>query len=509
VRALALPRRDWAAVAAGAVLVALAYPPFHLFLPSYICLVPAVRLILEAEADPRPLRRLLTQGFWFGLLSNALVLYWMIVALWHFTPLSALGYAATIAILAAWTAGLFAVTGWVRRRTGWGLLVVFPVFWTAMEWVIGHQGDVRFPWLGLGTSLTHYPVAVQIADLIGARGVGYLLVCANTALALASVARRDRRRVMRLVGAVLAGTIVAVGYGVVRMRTLPLRPLGTVAVIQPNVGFDDKWRANGDSLVDELIAMSAQVTRQTRPRLTVWPEAAVPGYFIQHPDWEASIRGQAAVSGVPLVVGGLDARRLPSGGWEYFNAAFVYDGAGEPSPEPPYHKNYLVPIVERVPFVNPRWFGDLKWFGGAGIGERGPVYTLPIGRFGILICYESIFEDLSRRYRRLGADFLVNITNDAWYGNTSASYQHPAHLVMRAIETRAGIVRAANDGISEFVDPLGREHQRTIKQTQAAEAGELMTSDAHTLYVALGDWVGLLSLVAAAALVGGAWSRRA
>ena len=134
---------------------------------------------------------------------------------------------------------------------------------------------------------------------------------------------------------------------------------------------------------------------------------------------------------------------------------------------------------------------------------------MPIGRFGILICYESIFEDLSRRYRRLGADFLINITNDAWYGNTSAAYQHPAHLVMRAIETRVGIARAGNDGISEFVDPLGREHERTRKGTRTFEAGEVYTTNAHTIYVMLGDWVGLLAVGGTLALlVAARWPKR-
>ena len=494
---------------AGSGLLAIAYPPFHLFAPSFVCLVPAVWLILAGEADPRPLRRNLVQGFWFGLLSNALVLYWMVVALWHFTPLSALGYAATVAVLALWSAGLFAVTGWLRRRTGIGLLVSFPLLWTAVEWAIGHQGDVRFPWLGLGTSLTGFPMTVQIADVVGARGVTFLLALANTALALAWLARRERTQVMRLVGGVAVGLLVAVGYGAFRMRTLELRSVGRVAVIQPNVGFDEKWRANGDSLLNELLRLSTTVTRETQPDLVLWPEAAVPGYFVEHPGWERRIQAHAAEHGVPLVIGGLDAHRRPGGGWDYYNAAFVYQADGRRAPEPAYHKNYLVPIVERVPFVNPRWFDKLRFFGGTTPGDRGPVYRLPLGRFGILICYESAFEDLSRRYRRLGAGFLVNVTNDAWYGRTSAAYQHPAHLVMRAIETRMGIARAANDGVSEFVDPLGREHLRTPKEVQTIQAGEVYVTDARTLYVALGDWVGWLSVVGTVILVGAAgWRKR-
>jgi len=507
VKPLALPRRDWPLIAAGGLLLPLAYPPFHLFVPSFVCLVPAVWLLLDGAADERPLRRHLVQGFWFGVLSNALVLYWMIVALWHFTPLSALGYVATVAVLGLWSAVLFALVGWVHRRTHLGVLIVFPILWTAVEWAIGHQGDVRFPWLGLGTSLTHYPMVVQIADVVGARGVTFLLALANTALALAWRAHARRTRAWRLAGGVVVGVALATAYGAVRMHTLVLKPVGKVAVIQPDVGFDKKWTADPDAIMDGLLRLSDSAITRTRPDLAVWPEAAVPGFFIQHPDWEARIRAQAAETRTPLVVGGLDTTPRRSGPWDYYNAAFVYDAAGRLL-EPPYHKHYLVPIVERVPFVNPHWFRGLQFFGAFAVGAPGPVYRLPIGRFGILICYESIFEDLARRYRRLGADFLINITNDAWYGNTSAAYQHPAHLVMRAIETRIGIVRAGNDGISEFVDPLGREHQRTVKQTRTFEAGEVLTTDARTLYVTLGDWVGMLSVASTLALLGAARWRK-
>jgi len=508
VKTLALPRSDWKLVAAGSLLLPLAYPPFHLLVPSLIALVPPVWLLARGAADPRPLRRHLAQGFWYGLLANALVLYWMVVALWHFTPLSALGYAATCVILGLWMAVLFGLTGWVVRRTGSSLLIVFPVFWTAVEWAIGHQGDIRFPWLGLGTSLTHFPVLVQIADVVGARGVTFLLALANTALAVAWLERRNLARALRLTAAVGLGLLAALGYGLVRQRTLQLERLGLVALVQPNVGFDEKWRADADSLVRELLRLSDEIAARTHPDLVLWPEAAIPGYFLNHPQWDAALREAAQRAGVPLVVGGLDARPAPRGGWDYFNAAFVYPGTGAPRLEPAYHKRYLVPIVERVPFVNPRWFGNLRWFGGAARGEPGALYHVPLGRFGILICYESAFEDLSRRYRRLGADFVVNLTNDAWYGRTSAAYQHPAHLVMRAIETRMGIARAANDGISEFVDPLGREHGRTGKGVSALEAGDLYTSRTRTLYVTLGDWVGTLVLLGSLALVIRAGSKR-
>jgi apolipoprotein N-acyltransferase len=120
----------------------------------------------------------------------------------------------------------------------------------------------------------------------------------------------------------------------------------------------------------------------------------------------------------------------------------------------------------------------------------------------VLICYESAFEDLARRYRGAGADFLVNITNDAWFGRTSAPSQHASHLVLRAIETRAGIARAANDGVSEFVDPLGRVTQPSRLETQTVVTGPLLTSDVRTVYVRWGDWVGTIAVLATLGFAG-------
>lgn len=504
-----MPRADWSLIAGGALLYVFAFPPFHLILPSFLCLVPAVWLILDGASDPRPLRRQLVQGFWFGVAAHGLVLYWIVVALWHFTPAVVAGYVATIAILAGYAAVTFALTGWVVRRTSLSVVAVFPLFWVAADWLVGHQGDIRFPWLGLGTSLTGYPTLVQVADVIGARGITLLLVAANAALAVAGRQRHDRRRVALHVGAVAAGVLLALAYGLVRERTLPLRPVGQIAAIQPNVAFDEKWeQGQREEILQRSLALAARAMRETPAELVIWPEAAVPGFFYDHPAWDRAIAALSERHALPQLVGGLDLTFTGPGEYEYYNAAFLYDSLGRRDRQPAYHKRYLVPITERVPFVNPRWF-KLRFFGGFGKGGPGPVYDIGIGRFGVLICYESIFENLSRGYRRRGADFLVNITNDAWFGRSTAPYQHAAHLVMRAIETRAGIARAANTGVSEFVDPLGRQHALTGLFVESLVTRELMTTDVRTPYVRWGDLPGGLSLVLAVLLALYAWRRSA
>ena len=494
VRGLLPSRRVAALAAATAALLFVAYPPASLVLPSFVCLVPLLWWMEDAVHAGE--RRVFWPGYWFGVFVNGAVLYWMVVALWHFTPLSLLGYIASLGVVLGplWGALTLGVVR-VRRRTGIPLWAVFPLLWTALEWLIAHLLDLRFPWLGLGTSLTRTPVLVQWADLAGARGVTLWLAWANVMVLLAL-----RRRAWRPAAALGASLALVVAYGVWRERTLVVRAATTVAVVQPNVDYEEKRRnRNNDSLVLGLMEQTRVARQDTAVRLVVWPEAVVPDFFLRHPDWEAAIGRLAAELRTPLLVGGLDAVPGPDGVYVPFNAAFFFDTTGSGRRAPVYHKHYLVPIVERVPFVDPRWFGGLRYFGGFGVGETLPVYRVGDAGFGTLICYESAFEDLPRRYRREGADFLVNITNDSWYGRTAAPYQHAAHLVMRAIETRMGIARSASTGISQFVDPFGRTFQSTPLFVERVESRMVLTTDGRTLYVRWGDWVGLLVLVGAAA----------
>jgi len=307
----------------------------------------------------------------------------------------------------------------------------------------------------------------------------------------------------RPVVAVLATVLCAWGYGAWRARTLPIRELGTVGLIQPNEGFREKWDPrHADSVVAKLVTMSRALESRGPLDLLVWPEAAIPGWLAEMPGWDSLFAALAREGHTPIFTGGIHAVSADV----YYNAAFLYDSTGQWRPYPVYGKHYLVPVVERVPFVPVRLFRSLpglgRWSGGFSPGSTLSLYPTRIGRFGVVICYESVFEDLTRRYRSAGADFFVNITNDAWYGRTAGPYQHAAHLVMRAIETRMGIARAANDGISEFLDPLGHTYAETGLEREAMVADRLRTSDVIPLYVRLGDWVGTLCVLATLGLAG-------
>lgn len=500
-------RRAALLIALGAVLLTASYPPFHLPAVSFIAIAPAVFLlrVLTARGDARLAFRL---GFWYGAAANGLVLHWLVVALWHFTPLAGLGYLATVAGLALFSGALWWLTVRVRVRLPMlPLWLLLPILWTALEWTIGHLGDVRFPWLGLGTSLADARLLVQWADIAGARGVTWWVVWCNVVLVEAALAWGvERRAAWRRLGAFALTLVAAAGYGIWRTRTLPLREVGVIGLVQPNEGFRDKWNpAHADSVVATLVNLSRRVRAQAPTDLIVWPEAAVPNVLSWEPTWDSSFARFARESRTPILAGGIDAVRM-GGDWRISNAAFFYDSTGTWRDAPVYAKHYLVPVVERVPFVPVAWFKLIPalghWSGGMLPGRTLPLYHAAIGRFGVIVCYESVFEDLARHYRAEGADFLVNITNDAWYGRTAGPYQHVTHLVMRAIETRMGIARAANDGISEFVDPLGRTTDETQLETQTVVAGHLFTSDVRPLYVRLGDWVGRISsLLALGALI--------
>ena len=548
-RALRPSRSEAVAILASAVLFGIAFPPFPFVVPVFVCLVPiavAVARLADCGGAGQAAAR---TGFWFGVVGFGINLYWLASALALYTNLAFLGYAGTLLGLGLIVAGALLALFAARHATKLPLAILLPVVWVTSELLLNYLSDLAFPWLPLGLSMARVPLLSQAADLSGVRGLSFWIAAINGLLADAWLLHANRAAVVRRVAAVVVLLAAVALYGAWRLSTVELRDVAPVAVVQPNIPQQEKWQAEnrqrivgiltgltreslsgsepqrgnlaGSDPESDSLALDGPAHRDPSvgdhalgagpaPRLILWPEAALPGFMMEHPEWADSVRSIAAAYHTPIIFGVLDVVFADGGDEQYeiYNAAMLADSTGRLGSQPPYHKSYLVPIVERVPFLNPRWFGGLRYFGAFGRGVHPTPFSFAFGKVGMLICYESIFPQRSRLYRQEGASLLVNITNDAWFGRTIAPYQHEAHLALRAIENRVGIVRAANTGISGYVDPLGRLHGATDLFVPATRTYNAQTTDIRTLYVRAGDWLGVISVMATLGLLVVAFRRR-
>ena len=502
-------RGDLLATFGSAVFFFFAFPPYTLVGPVFVCLVPLAVAIARAADGGDSAWRGARLGMWFSIFAYGSTLYWLITALLIFTNLAILGYLGSLFVITVTIAAAGMALFAARRVTRWPMAALLPFVWVASEMAFNHMSDLAFPWLPLGLGVTHTPVLAQIADISGVHGVSFWIALTNGLVADMWLARAHRRANLMRGAAIVAMVCAVAGYGEWRLHTVRLRPLGSVGVVQPNIAENQKWDSASISHVIDIMAKGTrQALDHDHPQLMAWPEVTLNDYLGAHPEWSDSLRALTAGSGVPLLLGFLDVTWHSRTDYDVYNAAMLI-GADGRATQPVYHKRRLVPIVERVPFLNPKWFGWAgQYFGSFGIGDGPVVYSVPFGKFGVLICYESIFPGESRQYRNDGADFLINITNDAWFGHSNAPYEHYSHLVLRAIENRTAIVRSANTGISGWIDPLGRIRAATPIFEPATRTYALETSDVRTPYDALGDFVGLLSVAVTLALAGRDWWQR-
>jgi apolipoprotein N-acyltransferase len=508
--ALLWPRRGERLLpAVAAVLLALSFPPLHPLIPPFVGLVPFALWIQALSPDVEGRRAAVRGALVFGTLYFGVLFYWILVALVWFTPLAILAFIGSMILLV----GAAALFGWMLHRSVHGarapLWLALPVTWTATEWFRAHwPGPLAFPWLGLGTSLTGYPELVGIAEIVGARGVTFWLALVNGLLAAAVLRARERRRWWAL-GAVTAVVVaLPMAWGVWRARTLPVREVGRVAVVQPNIPEDlkmsrreglDSTFASLDRLLPRIRPGSVQLVVLPEVTFQIFPRAVAYAADVDR------IQAYAREVGAPILFGSLGFTETGTGDYIPYNAAFLMKPQGLTDYE--YDKRYLVPMVERVPLLPAKWLRHLAYFGKFGVGQGWPLARVDGTAYAPLVCYESTYPQGARAFRLAGADVLLNITNDSWYGRepwwsrTTALWQHPAHMVMRAIENRMGVARAANTGISLFVDPVGRIHDATPLFQADLRVDPVLTTDIVTFYTRFGDLAGNGSAVAALALV--------
>jgi apolipoprotein N-acyltransferase len=474
------------AVLSGFLLI-LSFPKYGSGIMAWAALIPLFFALKEATA-----REALKTGFLTGFVAHVGILYWIVyvVVQYGYFPVYA-GIAAMLllaAFLSLYTA-CFAMGVVFLKDKGIRLWISAPLLWTLLEFMRAHL-LTGFPWENLAYSQYLYARVIQIADVTGIYGITFAVVIINAVLYdLFSARFRGRSLLTEAVVACLV-MMTIIGYGHYRIGSidelLKKAPRLGVALVQGNIDQDMKWNPLFQS---QTIDIYRSLSRQAGPvggGLIVWPETAAPFYFQQRNAMQEAVVDVARKSGSALLFGS-PSYEGENGRIAYMNSAFLLKPDGTVNGR--YDKVHLVPYGEYVPLRRLFPFiGKLV----AGVGDFKPgkgFYPLTIDglRLGVLICYEGILPEAARAYKREKSHLLVNITNDAWFGRTSAPYQHLSMTVFRAIESRLYLVRAANTGVSAIIDPKGEILSRTEIFERTTLTGDVKIIDEKTCYAAYGD----------------------
>ena len=513
----------WLALGTG-ILLFLTFPGTIGFWPAaWVSLVP----LLLAIKDVRPgvAARL---GLLAGMVHYVSLLYWIIIVLGKYGNLPLWISLPALLLLSLYMSSYLALfcaiisRVWKQRE----VLVVWvaPLLWVGLDFVRSFLFS-GFPWQDLGYSQYKALMLIQTADLTGHFGITFHIVLVNsvTALLLALwIANRSsvqaeqpfltlrlRRAWFRAILPALCVIIGALGYNVFRYHQVSQMIEGSpkmkIAVVQGNIEQDQKWSPSMRlETIDRYRKLSEQaiVRQEGPPDLLVWPETALPFVISDNPYFRRLQKDLLRkhkiwlLSGAPFYVEIEKKRSQQKKEYQSYNSAYLFTPEGEISGR--YDKQHLVPFGEYVPFSSIVSLpGPLvENIGSFSSGKPVKPLSCQGAAIGVLICFESIFPKLARDWTASGANLLVNITNDAWFGRSSAPRQHLSMAVLRAVENRRGLARAANTGVSALIDPLGR----IIGSSPIFQPFYLMADvpllQTNTIFVSFGYHFGLLCLLA-------------
>jgi apolipoprotein N-acyltransferase len=481
----------------GAAL-ALAFPNFGWGLLAWVALVP---LLLAIEGQP--LNLVFSYGCVQGIVFYGATFYWLALTMRRYVHLALVPAAGETLLVAAveavFVGGTLAAAMFITRRVRVPLLATLPIAWAASEWLRSFF-PVGFPWNPLGVALHRDLPAIQFSELTGVYGVSALIVLVNVALYRLAFARQSLGGRLWTGLPAAALLLAAIAFGSWRIHELDQAPaLGKlrVAMAQGDIPQSLKWNASMLAPSFRVYQRATESLAHDHPDLVVWPETAAafvfqPGHaypvpLYLHRDYKERLLTLARDTHEPILFGA-PALNFGRYGVSTRNRAYLVSADGRVAGY--YDKILLVPFSEYIPF--PRIFGYffhqlVETIGPLTAGSRQTILDTGEARLGVLICYESIFPDFARRAVKAGAEILVNITNDAWYGKTSAPYQLLAMAAMRAVENHTPLVRVGNTGISAVVTPTGRIVGATRIFTRATEIETVEWKTTGTFYSEFGD----------------------
>ncbi len=411
-------------------------------------------------------------GLFFGTVHFLVQLYWIVFVIGHYGGLPLYFSVPALLLLCLYLAVYFVIFAilvrrFVARFSPFLCLWLIPAAWVAMDYLraVVFSG---FPWMDLGYGTADVSLLLQSADLWGHYGLTFIIVLLNTFFALLLLYKKELQGRTAMVVSLVLLLMVTGSYSAWRMQSVELQLTNAaflnVGVVQGNIDQGEKWNpARQGATVKAYLEQSSVLMRSTIvPDLLLWPETALPFYPLGHPLLSPISRFLQDEQVMLLTGSPWYERDLLSGdGIKLYNSSLLFNTYG--SIVGRTSKNHLVPFGEYVPlkkflpFIAPL----VEGVGDFIPGDVVDPLACKNSRIGVLICFESIFPDISRKWVDTGANLLVNITNDAWYGKSSAPYQTLAMTRLRAVETRRTIVRSANTGFSAFIDPLGRTQEES------------------------------------------------
>lgn len=475
--------------AAFAFLYALGMPGYDVPGLPFVCLVPLLFLSTTASTARQAARR----GLFAGILANLLLFYWIAYTVavpgnlgWILGGLAALFVSAYMAVYIS-LAAVFAHR--FRARFGIAGLWLFPVAWAGLEYArtVLFSG---FPWLLFGYTLSGHSLLRQAADLAGVYGLGFLLATANVCLyrAGARSALGQRGGILSNIGGAVAIAAFLLVYGTVGKTSAGPGILDAtirVGIVQGNIDQSIKWDPDNQKETLRIYRAMTREAGQDGSMVIVWPETAAPFFYGWEPELSAEVDASAAENGVPLIFGApwFD----PSEGGRYYNSVFLLGPDGVPRGR--YDKRHLVPFGEYIPlrrllfFLQKLTVGEVDFSTG-----KGPSVLSVLGTsVGPSVCYEAIFPAIVRASVREGATWLVNLTNDGWFGDTVAPRQHLAMARMRSVEFHRPLVRAANSGISAIIDGRGEVLAELGLLRRGVIVADIAPRKGKTVYAKTGD----------------------
>ena len=475
------------AIATGLLLTA-SFPFVDWGFFAWIALVP----LFFAIKDGTPLSSLLL-GILSGVVHYATLLYWIAGVISHYGQLPALLCIVlfmSLVLYLSFYPGLFAM--FVNRLSTRSIPYYLsgPFLWVALEYIKSYFLS-GFPWQNLGHSQYNWLHLIQISDIFGVYGLSAIIIAVNGVLFKALYSLSGERSFAWRPGfGVALLLVVLLAYGTWRIETVDRAvedaPKRKIAVVQGNIDQSVKWLPSFQYETLRRYGTLSAAALKKEPDLIIWPETALPFYFLHDEDLTSRTLKLVRDCGVYFVLGSPSFSKTGQQ-IRYYNSAYLVGPGG--TVEGKYDKVHLVPYGEYVPLKKyfPFVGKMVQAVGDFDFGTAGQVLLWENNKIGVLICFEAIFPELTQSMVRNGAQVLINITNDAWFGRSSAPYQHLSMVVFRAVESHRAVARAANTGVSAFVDPVGRLLDETPLFEEASQSRELPLMSQRSFYTRYGD----------------------